>query len=88
MSCRVLKRQVEEETVNEIARLAARMGAKRVTGLHLATSNNGMVRDLYPRMGFAPVSEAPGRLEFDLDLAAYKVKSTGIEIVERDYDPV
>jgi FkbH-like protein len=88
MSCRVLKRQVEEEVVNEIARLAARLDAKRIAGLYLPTSKNGMVRDLYPRMGFAVVSEAPDRSEFELDLGEYQIKPTEIEIVERAYDSV
>ena len=47
-----------------------------------------MVRDLYPRMGFAVVSEAPERLEFELNLSQYRVNSTEIEIVERAYDSV
>jgi FkbH-like protein len=86
MSCRVLKRQVEEEVVNEMARLAARLGAKRIAAWYLPTAKNGMVRDLYPRMGFATVGETPERSEFELDLAAFEIKPTEIEIVERAYD--
>src|SRR5262249_5098549 len=80
MSCRVLKRQVEEETVNEIVRLALARGAERVRGLYLPTAKNDMVRDLYPRMGFSLVSESEGTREFELDPSTYVNKPTRIRI--------
>jgi FkbH-like protein len=55
MSCRVLKRQVEEEVVNEIIRLAQESACARITGRYIRTAKNEMVSDLYPRMGFRPV---------------------------------
>jgi FkbH-like protein len=71
MSCRVLKRQVEEETRNEILRLAVERGARRVQGAYLPTPKNEMVRDLYPRLGFTRIQRADGgeggRLDFEID---------------------
>ena len=67
MSCRVLKRQVEEEVLNELARLAASRGCSRLEGVYLPTAKNEMVRDFYPRMGFALTSEndqSPRHLSF------------------------
>ena len=57
MSCRVLKRQVEEEVLNELARLAKRKGCVRLDGVYLPTAKNEMVRDFYARMGFSLTRE-------------------------------
>jgi FkbH-like protein len=80
MSCRVLKRQVEEATVNEIVRLALRRGATLIRGAYLPTAKNGMVRDLYAAMGFSLVEEQDGRREFALDPRAYATKPTRIRL--------
>jgi FkbH-like protein len=80
MSCRVLKRQVEEETVNEIVRLARARGCATVRGLYLPTKKNGMVRDLYPTMGFSIVYDGDDRREFELDVANYETKPSKIQI--------
>lgn len=55
MSCRVLKRQVEDFVLNEIVRLAETKNCKRIKGLYLPTAKNGMVSDLYPKLGFRTV---------------------------------
>ena len=52
MSCRVLKRQVEEEVLNELARLADKRGCARLEGVYLPTAKNEMVRDFYTAHGF------------------------------------
>src|SRR5439155_1730120 len=63
MSCRVLKREVEEEALNQIVRLAQMHGATRIRGVYLPTAKNGMVRDHYPNLGFTPLPvESPERL--------------------------
>jgi FkbH-like protein len=87
MSCRVLKRQVEEETVNEIVRLARLRGCSRIHGVYLPTKKNGMVRDLYSRMGFATTVDQPDRREFDMDPKVYSPIATKINVVQRAYDP-
>ena len=53
MSCRVLKRGVEQETLNEIIRLAKARGCSRVVGKYIPTKKNGMVSELYPSLGFS-----------------------------------
>ena len=52
MSCRVLKRGVEELVVNEIAQRAAEKSCTKLSGKYLPTAKNGMVKDLYSAMGF------------------------------------
>ncbi|HVW28534.1 MAG TPA: HAD-IIIC family phosphatase [Polyangiaceae bacterium] len=86
MSCRVLKRQVEEETVNEMMRLAARFAAERVVGRFIPTAKNAMVKGLYPDMGFRLTGERDGELEFESDPRAFVPKPTRISVVERSYE--
>jgi FkbH-like protein len=86
MSCRVLKRQVEEEVLNEIVRLARMRGCTRIKGVYLPTPKNGMVRNHYPELGFRPAAAAEDRLEFELDPQSCTNKLTRIRIAERSYD--
>jgi FkbH-like protein len=87
MSCRVLKRQVEELTLNEIARLAASRGCVRLQGIYLPTPKNDMVRDLYPRLGFQPGSITPDQAEFVLDLRPFVPRQTHISVRHHAYEP-
>ena len=86
MSCRVLKRQVEEEVLNELARLAIERGCSRLQGVYLPTAKNEMVRDFYSRMGFALTSEGSTR-EFELSLDKFQPLPSKIKITHRAYDP-
>ena len=63
MSCRVLKRGMEEFVINKILQTAAEQGFRKVIGEYLPTPKNGMVQDLYERMGFTRISE--NRFEAD-----------------------
>ncbi|MFH6782591.1 MULTISPECIES: HAD-IIIC family phosphatase [Methylobacterium] len=71
MSCRVLGRRVEEGTLAVLAAQAARRGARRLVGLYRPSGRNGMVADLYPRLGFTTDGEGEGEERWVLDLAAY-----------------
>ncbi len=86
MSCRVLKRQVEETVLNELALLAALRGCNRLEGIYLPTAKNEMVRDFYKRMGFALTAEDAARREFELNLAVYRPVETKIKIVRHAYE--
>lgn len=63
MSCRVLKRGMEEFTVNQMVQRAHALGVKRLIGEYIPTPKNSMVKDLYAQMGFAASN---GRWELDL----------------------
>ncbi|MDB6017062.1 MAG: hypothetical protein JWR19_1551 [Pedosphaera sp.] len=67
MSCRVLGRGVEQFVLNTIVERAREHGIKRVTGEYLPTTKNGMVKDHYSKLGFAP--EAANR--WVLEAASY-----------------
>ncbi len=52
MSCRVLKRGMEDFTLNTIVDLAAKNGYNYILGEYLETSKNQMVKDHYKNLGF------------------------------------
>lgn len=65
MSCRVLKRGMEEFTLNTVVLKAREHGYRRIVGEYLPTLKNGMVKDHYDRLGFKPLGE--GRYELDVN---------------------
>ena len=83
MSCRVLKRQVEDEVLNELVRLARGQGCTKLVGLYLPTPKNGMVRDFLERMGLELAHEDEKSRTFKLGLEAYQPHPTKIAIQRR-----
>lgn len=81
MSCRVLKRGMEEFIVNKILRTAAEHGYQKVVGEYIPTPKNAMVQDLYEKMGF-------NRLEgnrFEVNVADFHYHKTFIA-EEKEHD--
>ena len=68
MSCRVLRRGMEEFIADKIVETAAAHGFSRVVGEYLPTAKNRMVEHLYEQVGFEPVGD--GR--YAIDVAAYR----------------
>jgi FkbH-like protein len=60
MSCRVLKREMEDAMLDELARTAAERGIGRLFGYYYPTAKNAMVRDFYGQMGFSRQSADDG----------------------------
>ena len=87
MSCRVLKRGVEEEVLNELVRLAKLKNCQSLLGTYLPTAKNEMVRDFYGRMGFTLTAESETKREFELRLENFQPRPTKIQIVRRAYEP-
>jgi FkbH-like protein len=52
MSCRVFARTAEQFILRGLIEIAGNMGALRLVGEYLPTAKNGVVADLYPRLGF------------------------------------
>ncbi len=83
MSCRVLGRNVEEASLNILARLAAAMGAKTLVGEYLKTAKNGMVKDHYSKLGFSVTKQDDaGNSTSLLALDDFRERQTFIEIKE------
>jgi FkbH-like protein len=68
MSCRVLGRTVERTLLEALSLAALRRGCAVLRGLYIPTPRNGIVADLYPRLGFHPsdADEAGARWEYDV----------------------
>lgn len=57
MSCRVLKRGMEEFIIDTVVHRAIEEGFTKVEGEYIKTPKNSMVADIYKRMGFEQIRE-------------------------------
>jgi FkbH-like protein len=82
MSCRVLKRGVEQLLCNYVVEQARAFGATHIFGVYIPTAKNGLVRDHYKSLGFCPVAgaEDDGTTHWQLDIDTYKPFEVPIEI--------
>jgi FkbH-like protein len=74
MSCRVFGRQLEHAALNLAVEAARVRGARFLRARYAPTAKNGVVADLYPRLGFQPDPGRPagaGETHWVLDLATY-----------------
>ena len=86
MSCRVLGRQVEQATLNLVAAAARQLGATQLIGEYMPTKKNAMVKDHYPKLGFAAAEvAADGASRAVLDLVSFVPAETFIDIKEGDH---
>ena len=69
MSCRVLKRGMENFTLNTMAEYAKEKGYKRIIGEYIPTPKNKMVELHYPNLGFTQLE--PESYQYVLDLDSY-----------------
>ena len=69
MSCRVLKRGMENFTLNTMAEYAKKKGYKRIIGEYIPTPKNKMVELHYPNLGFTQLE--PESYQYVLDLDSY-----------------
>ncbi len=69
MSCRVLKRGVEQLALNELAAAARARGLARLVGEHIPTAKNVIVKDHYEGLGFTRVqADRDGRTLWALEV--------------------
>lgn len=71
MSCRVLKRGMENFTLNTMVEKAKAAGYKKIIGEYLPTPKNKMVEQHYPGLGFKAI-EGVATAQFELDIEAYQ----------------
>lgn len=72
MSCRVLKRGMENFTLNTMVEFARSKGYKRIIGEYIPTPKNKMVEMHYPNLGFTKIESSTNR--YVLDLMSYLLK--------------
>lgn len=75
MSCRVLKRGMEEFIINTLNTKAKEAGLKYIVGEYIRTPKNNMVSEIYKKMGFKDL----GQNRFLMDVEEFKEKETYIQ---------
>ena len=81
MSCRVLKRGMENFTLNTMVERAKAAGYKRIVGEYLPTPKNKMVEQHYPDLGFTRIEDA-ATAQYELDVVAYQPRECYITKTE------
>lgn len=75
MSCRVLKRGMEEFIINTLNAKAKEAGLSYVIGEYIKTPKNNMVAEIYKKMDFTEISNNM----FIMDVDSYKLRKTYIK---------
>jgi FkbH-like protein len=78
MSCRVLKRNVEELVLNYLVNTASKKGLKKITGEFIPTPKNELVKNHYKNLGFKPTAANIWQIDVD----GYSPKNNFIKINE------
>lgn len=83
MSCRVLKRDMEQAMLDRLVEEAAAEGIRVIRGYYYPTKKNGMVRELYGTFGFRKVSEdEEGSTVWELPTEGYVPQNRYIRVVK------
>lgn len=81
MSCRVLKRELENVMMNAIFELAEKYHIKKVVGYYYPTAKNFMVNDFYVKMGFEKVKQDEnGNVEWKYECKDYVPKRMHMKV--------
>lgn len=75
MSCRVLKRGMEEFIINKLVEVCEKNGYSLIQAEYIPTPKNSMVKDIYQTMGFTEVSKD----KYELKVSDYEKRSTFIK---------
>ncbi len=78
MSCRVLKRGMENFTLNTMVEKAKAAGYKKIVGEYLPTPKNKMVENHYTGLGFTKI-EGAETAQFELNVDEYQNRECYIE---------
>ncbi len=82
MSCRVLKRGMEQVMLNVMMEECRRRGVSLVKGKYIPTSKNGMVKDLYKGAGFTLTERGEdGSTAWECQTAEYEEQAAHIELI-------
>ena len=66
MSCRVLGRQMERFMFDRMLEAAAALGVRKINSVFRPTAKNGLVTDLYPKLGFSKVAETAEEIRYEI----------------------
>ncbi|MDC0118953.1 HAD-IIIC family phosphatase [Schleiferiaceae bacterium] len=77
LSCRVLKRGMENFTINTLVDYAVKNGYSKIVGEYIATAKNEMVSTHYEDLGFTRIASGKNIL-YELSIETYKERVTYI----------
>ncbi len=80
MSCRVLKRNMEQAMLDTLVTEAQAVGIQKLIGYYYRTEKNSLVQDFYKRMGFTLRSESEGDSIWTLKLSGYQEMNHSIKV--------
>ena len=81
MSCRVLKRGMEQVMLDALVEAAMHEGMEMLIGYYIPTLKNMMVRELYSVFGFQKIREDETGSVWELPLKGYRMQGRFIERV-------
>ena len=85
MSCRVLKRDMEQAMLDTLVETCRQNGISKIRGYYYPTKKNGMVRELYGTFGFAKISEDEnGNTVWELPIEGYENQNRYIEVSDNE----
>jgi len=82
MSCRVLNRKLELAILNYIVSCASAAGVRALIGQYVGTERNGIVKDHYARLGFAPLVTGEPGSRWQLEVGSYTAAAVPMSVVE------
>ena len=87
MSCRVLKREMENTMLDAVVERAKSRGIRTIYGYFIPSAKNAMVKEFYPSLGFVPApltdtSLPEGSTAWALDVTNYTLQNTHIKVLE------
>lgn len=80
MSCRVLKRGMEDAMLDALVKESKNQGIKKLNGYYFKTAKNNMVKDFYKTFGFTKIDEQGEDTTWELDITTYKNKNNIIKM--------
>jgi len=82
MSCRVIGRTVENEMLKHLCEVGSRRGCSHLRGTYIPSAKNGVVRDVFERLGFRLTSAEEDRTIWEYDIAQQGIAPS--EFIESD----
>ena len=82
MSCRVLKRNVEQMVLNRLVEFARKRGLRVIRGRYVPTAKNALVKDHYASLGFTPTGGDDAGQNYELSVEGFQPLKAFIEVKE------
>lgn len=80
MSCRVLKRGMEDAMMNELVKIAKKRGVRMIRGYYYPTAKNAMVKDFFVKEGFTRIEEKEEQTVDELSVEFYEERTIYMKV--------